>query len=147
MEINWCEIRNKLLECGLNWSDIERIERTYDEKAWEKNQHDFEILEKDGPFIEEMFGGKEDAGKPRPSLVPAALIRGVMEVRKYGVKKYQNTDNWRTVEAARYWDAVLRHTLAAWNDWKARDEESGIEHIKHIACNLAFLMEYLEDCK
>lgn len=147
MEINWCEIRKKLLECGLYWSDIERIERLYDEEAWEKDQHDFDILANEEPLPEEMIGGKADAGKPRPSLVPAALIRGVMEVREYGTKKYHNQENWRTVERGRYWEAVLRHTLAAWNDWTEKDAESGIEHIKHIACNLAFLMEYLEDCK
>lgn len=147
MEINWCEVRKKLLECGLYWSDIERIERLYDEEAWEKDQHDFDILANEEPLPEEMIGGKADAGKPRPSLVPAALIRGVMEVREYGTKKYHNPENWRTVERGRYWEAVLRHTLAAWNDWTAKDAESGIEHIKHIACNLAFLMEYLEDYK
>lgn len=90
---------------------------------------------------------KSDKGKPRPSLVPPALIRGVDAIREYGCEKYHDPENWRNVEAQRYWDAALRHTLAAWNDWKAVDEESGMPHIWHLACNLAFLMQYMEENK
>lgn len=90
---------------------------------------------------------KADSGKPRPSLVPPALIRGVDAIREYGCEKYHNPENWRKVEAQRYWDAALRHALAAWNDWKAVDEESGMPHIWHMACNLAFLMQYMEEEK
>lgn len=88
---------------------------------------------------------KSDGGKPRPSLVPPALIRGVDAIREYGCKKYNDPDNWRKVEPQRYWDALLRHTLAAWNDWKAVDPESGMPHLWHIACNAAFLMQYMEE--
>lgn len=90
---------------------------------------------------------KADSGKPRPSLVPPALIRGVDAIREYGCMKYHDPENWRKVEAQRYWDAALRHALAAWNDWKAVDEESGMPHIWHMACNLAFLMQYMEEEK
>lgn len=83
-------------------------------------------------------------GKQRPSLVPPALIRGVDAIREYGCTKYHDPENWRKVEAQRYWDAALRHALAAWNDWTAVDEESGMPHIWHMACNLAFLMQYME---
>lgn len=88
---------------------------------------------------------KADSGKPRPSLVPPALIRGVDAVREYGTARYGSPDNWRKVEPQRYWDALLRHALAAWNEWKTADPESGMPHLWHIACNAAFLMQYMEE--
>lgn len=88
---------------------------------------------------------KSDGGKPRPSLVPPALIRGVDAIREFGTAQYGSPDNWRKVEPQRYWDALLRHALAAWDDWTAVDPESGMPHLWHIACNLAFLMQYMEE--
>lgn len=83
---------------------------------------------------------KADKDKPRPSLVQPALIRADMGVREYGCQKYHKPDNWRNVEASRYWDALLRHVLAAWDDWQAVDLESGLPHLHHIICNT------VEDC-
>lgn len=88
---------------------------------------------------------KADQDKPRPSLVPPALIRGTDAVREYGTKTYGSPDNWRKVEPQRYWDALLRHALAAWDNWKAVDPESGMPHLWHIACNAGFLMQYMEE--
>ena len=88
---------------------------------------------------------KADAGKPHPSYVPVALIEGVMAVREYGNQKYHDPDNWRNVEPQRYWDALLRHVLAAWDDWRAVDPESGLPHLHHIICNAGFLAQYMED--
>lgn len=88
---------------------------------------------------------KADAGKPHPSYCPVALIEGVIAVREHGTAKYGDPENWRKVEPERYWDALLRHALAAWNDWKAVDKESGMPHLWHIACNAAFLMQYMEE--
>ena len=84
---------------------------------------------------------KADAGKLRLSLVPAELIRAVGEIREYGLQKYGSAESWRQVEPQRYWDAALRHALAAWDDWEAVDPESGMPHIWHMACNLGFLIE------
>lgn len=84
---------------------------------------------------------KADAGKPCPSLVPVALIEGVMRVREYGTRKYHDPDNWRKVEPERYHEALLRHTLAIWNDPYAVDEESGLLHLEQISCNAGFLLE------
>ena len=96
-------------------------------------------------IIEDVQEAKADKDKPCPSLVPPALIRGAMDVRSYGTKKYKDPENWRRVEAQRYWDALLRHALAAWDDWKAVDPESGMPHLWHIACNASFLMQYMEE--
>ena len=84
---------------------------------------------------------KDDVGKLRLSLVPPELIRAVGEIREYGLQKYGSAESWRKVEPQRYWDAALRHALAAWDDWNAVDPESGMPHIWHMACNLGFLIQ------
>lgn len=88
-----------------------------------------------------MNEAKHDEGKLRISLVPPQIIRDIAEVREYGNKKYHDPNNWKRVEIERYIDALLRHTLAFMEDPNGKDEESGIEHYKHIACNLAFICE------
>lgn len=84
---------------------------------------------------------KADAGKHRISLVPTQIIRDIAAVREYGNKKYGDPNNWRKVEEQRYIDALLRHTLAFWEDPNGVDAESGLPHLSHIACNVAFLCE------
>ena len=88
---------------------------------------------------------KADEGKPVLSLVPTEIIYEIEKVRSYGVKKYKNSDNWKNVELERYHEALLRHTLAVWDDIGARDEESGLLHLSHIATNIAFILEMLKD--
>lgn len=83
---------------------------------------------------------KADAGKPHPSYVPVEIIEAVMRVREYGNRKYHDPENWKTVEPERYQDALLRHILRAWVDPYAVDPESGLIHIEHAACNIAFLL-------
>ena len=87
---------------------------------------------------------KADAGKLKPTLVPPSLILAVGAVRMFGTAKYGSPDSWKMVEPQRYWEATLRHALAAWNDYKAVDEESGLPHTYHMACNLAFLIEMMK---
>jgi len=83
---------------------------------------------------------KADGGKPHPSYVPVEIIEAVMRVREYGNAKYGDPDNWRTVEPERYHEALLRHVLRAWTDPYAVDPESGLMHLEHAACNIAFLL-------
>ena len=87
---------------------------------------------------------KADKGKLRLSLVPTEIINGIARVREYGNIKYRDPDNWKTVEIERYHDALLRHTLAIWNDLEKRDEESGLLHLEHIATNVAFILQLLK---
>ena len=88
---------------------------------------------------------KSDAGKPTYTLVPPAILDGIEAVRAYGNRKYHDPDNWRQVEPQRYWEACLRHARAAWNDYTAKDPESGLLHIEHMACNLAFLLQFISE--
>lgn len=83
---------------------------------------------------------KDDAGKIRPTLVPVSLIEAVASIREYGVAKYHDPENWRKVEPQRYRDAMFRHWLAYLKGEKT-DPESGLPHLHHCACNLAFLIE------
>lgn len=84
---------------------------------------------------------KADAGKIQPTLVPTALIQAVARVRKYGVDKYGTKESWREVEPQRYRDAMYRHLLAYIDNPNGVDEESGLPHLWHLACNAAFLCE------
>lgn len=86
---------------------------------------------------------KADAGKPQLSLVPYQILIDIARVREYGVEKYGDPDNWRKVELDRYIDALLRHVWAFAHDIHGVDSESGLEHYKHAACNLAFICEAL----
>lgn len=83
---------------------------------------------------------KHDEGKPRPTLVPVSLIDAVTTIREYGCRKYSDPENWRKVEPQRYRDALYRHWLAYLSGEKT-DQESGLPHLWHIACNVAFLIE------
>ena len=89
---------------------------------------------------------KHDGGKIRPTLVPVEIINAIAQVREYGCRKYHSSDNWRLVEPERYRDALMRHWLHYIKNPKSRDEESGLPHLWHVACNVAFLisLEYPE---
>ena len=83
---------------------------------------------------------KADAGKPRLSLVPMSIIWAIAHVREFGCKKYKDPDNWKKVEPARYKEALLRHVLAYVDNEDSVDEESGLLHLWHAACNICFLI-------
>lgn len=89
---------------------------------------------------------KADKGKLELSLVNPQLVKAVAEVRMYGTKKYGDSENWRKVEPKRYVDALYRHLLA-YIEGNEVDEESGLSHLSHMACNLSFLLdkEYLKE--
>lgn len=84
---------------------------------------------------------KSDAGKLQLTLVPRGIIRAVARIRMYGNEKYHDPENWRTVEIERYRDAAFRHFLSYLDDPQGADEESGLPHLWHLACNVAFLVE------
>jgi len=74
------------------------------------------------------------------SLVPMEIVRAIARIREFGCKKYEK-ESWRTVEIERYRDAMMRHAMLYLEDPKGYDEESGLPHLWHIACNVAFLCE------
>lgn len=84
---------------------------------------------------------KYDNGKPKLTLVPTQILVDIARVREYGVEKYKDPDNWKRVEIERYRDAAFRHFIAYINDPYGVDDESGLPHLSHLACNIAFLCE------
>lgn len=101
------------------------------------------------PFISNDQTIKADAGKPKLTLVPRQILYSIARVREYGNAKYPEggADNWRSVEPKRYRDALFRHLLLYLDDPYGVDEESGLKHLDHIACNVAFLCELEKEKK
>lgn len=89
---------------------------------------------------------KADAGKPMLTLVPRQIIFDIAKVREYGQKKYGDKESWKSVEIERYRDATFRHFMAYLDNPQGVDAESGLSHLSHLACNIAFLCE-LEEAK
>lgn len=88
---------------------------------------------------------KADEGKLKLSLVPVQIIRDVAIVREYGTKRYHDPDSWKRVELQRFIDAFYRHWLSFIEDNHSKDTESGIEHYKHMACNMAFICDLMKE--
>lgn len=95
--------------------------------------------------LEIVEGHKHDEGKPRLSLVPPGLIEAVGFVRTFGTNKYGDPNGWKQVEPERYRDAMMRHVVEWLRDPKSVDAESGYPHLWHIACNIAFLIEFEQE--
>lgn len=90
---------------------------------------------------------KKDNEKPKLHLVPTEIINCIARVREFGNKKYKDPNNWKTVEKERYIDAMFRHLIKYVNDNNSVDEESGLPHLWHLACNVAFLCEMEKETK
>ena len=86
-------------------------------------------------------GTKHDQEKPRLELVPVSAIQALGSVLTHGAEKYR-ARNWeRGLAWGRVYAAALRH-LTAWWGGEDIDPESGLPHLHHALCNLAFLVEY-----
>lgn len=90
---------------------------------------------------------KYDDGKPRLDLVPPELIEAVGAVRTYGAQKYGDSDSWKKVEPHRYAAALMRHLCKWLKDPEDIDEESGLPHLWHVGCNVAFLIALKEEAR
>ena len=85
-------------------------------------------------------GLKHDGGKPRLDLVPPEIIIAVGTVMTHGAEKYGEA-SYRSVKPYRYRAALMRHICKWLKDPHGVDEDSGLPHLWHIACNVAFLLE------
>lgn len=83
---------------------------------------------------------KFDKAKPRLALVPTSLVEGVAKVLTYGAKKYK-TNNWRNTPDIECYISALERHMIAWKNGEEYDPESGLGHLEHAACNIAFLIE------
>ena len=81
-------------------------------------------------------GTKYDDGKIDWTLLPFDAVQEVVEVLKFGEKKY-GRDNWQGVSKPRYISAAFRH-LIAYTMGEKLDTESGKSHLAHAMCCLIF---------
>lgn len=84
---------------------------------------------------------KFDTDKAPMSLISRRAIEEEAKVMAFGATKY-GRDNWRKgMEFSRLMDACLRHVYA-FADGEDLDKETGLSHLAHARCCLAFLLEY-----
>lgn len=83
---------------------------------------------------------KFDQGKIQAGvLVDFRLaLTEVAKVGTFGAEKYAR-NSWRKVENGkqRYYDALWRHLLAG----DGKDDESGLDHLAHLAWNILAVLE------
>ncbi len=85
-------------------------------------------------------GVKHDQGKPPISLINRRALEEEARVMAFGATKYA-AHNWRKgILASRLLDAALRHILA-YADGENVDPETGLSHLAHARCCLAFQIE------
>lgn len=86
-------------------------------------------------------GLRYNGGKPRYDLLPTDATAELVKVLTYGANKYAER-NW---ERGQKWSvpfaSCMRHLLA-WHAGEDVDPESGLSHLAHAACNVAFLLAY-----
>lgn len=93
-------------------------------------------------------GLRDNKGKVPLELVPPSLVFAVGEVLKVGAAKYAPR-NW---ESGMPWSTVSGCALRHFFKWLSPlhsdlDEETGLNHLWHVACNIAMLIEYDYTCK
>lgn len=94
------------------------------------------------PISVNTEGRKFDSNKLEYGLIPPLAQREMVKVLTFGAQKYER-DNWKRVPDSkrRYFDALERH-IWAWKIGEQVDPESGIHHLAHAMCCLAFLYEH-----
>lgn len=86
-------------------------------------------------------GYKDDADKPRYDLIPPEALDGLTKVLTFGAQKYSDR-NWEAgMRWGRVFAALMRHLWAWWRR-EELDLETGLSHLHHAACCIAFLQTY-----
>ena len=86
---------------------------------------------------------KFDAGKNRLELLPIISIVETGKVMSYGATKYAES-NWASGDPSwsRYYAALQRH-LFLWACGEDSDDDTGLNHLAHAACNVLFLLYFV----
>ena len=86
---------------------------------------------------------KDDKEKLQWHLLPLSLIKPVVEIFQYGLKKYGKEGSWALLDDGyiRYRNAFFRH-LEAHESGQYIDPESGFPHIQHCAWNGLAMMYF-----
>jgi hypothetical protein len=95
----------------------------------------------DRPGPPGLQGVKNDQGKLPLSLIPKEALDGMAAVLQFGAAKY-DPHNWlKGMHWTRVIDSALRH-ITSFNAGEDKDPESGLSHLDHALCCLAFLTTY-----
>lgn len=86
-------------------------------------------------------GRKDDNGKARHDLIPPELPDSVAQVLAFGAVKYGERNWEKGMSWGRPFAALMRHMWAWWRGEKA-DPETGMSHLWHAACCIAFLIAF-----
>jgi hypothetical protein len=74
-------------------------------------------------------------------LIPPALLKETAEVLQFGASKYAPNNWMRGMSWTTVYGALMRHQMA-WFMGEELDPESGLPHMAHAACCLAFLSHF-----
>jgi hypothetical protein len=88
-----------------------------------------------------LGGVKFDQDKARYDLIPPEVEEAIAQVLTYGAAKYSER-NW---EKGMNWGrpyAALRRHMGAWWAGQDKDPETGMSHLWHAACCVAFLVAF-----
>jgi hypothetical protein len=86
-------------------------------------------------------GMRSNSGKVPISLCPNSTIYAISKVMEFGSHKYE-PNNWRRgMKWSVPYDCAMRH-LTTWFDGDTLDSESKLNHLYHVAANIAMLIEY-----
>ena len=88
---------------------------------------------------------KYDSGKLRIELIPPEVIEGIAAVLTFGAAKYADRNWEKGMPWGRCFAAAMRHLWAWWRG-QDKDPESGINHLAHALCCIAFLLTYNIRC-
>ncbi len=81
------------------------------------------------------------------SWVPGSLVKAVAAVLKKATERPVNpypAHNWRKgLKWAEVSESLERH-LIAWREGENLDPDTGLSHLWHMGCNIAFLIEFEE---
>ena len=116
--------------------------RPGNEYWWTPEMYDVVENIKDKPMADPGDSAKKyDDGKCMLDLIPPVFTWLVGRVFTFGAKKY-GADNWKlNLDKKRIVAALKRHIEKYLND-EQLDTESGLPHLAHAACNIAFLLWY-----
>jgi hypothetical protein len=98
-------------------------------------------------------GYKADEGKTRLELIPPEFVFAVGQVLTFGATKYADRNWEKGMLWSRPFGAAMRHLWAWWGGrgpttksylFGDLDTETGLSHLAHAGCCLAFLIAYEE---
>lgn len=84
---------------------------------------------------------KDDAQKPRFSLIPPPALTAIAEVLTAGAARYGDSNWVKAPNWSRYIDALERHWWA-WLGGEDNDPDTGRPHLAHLGCCMLFLLTF-----